>query len=639
MRGTPARVIGPTLRLTAKSPWANVAFAAILAAASWPFPRIPIIGSLDESWQAALHLAIQRGVPFGSELVFSYGPLGFLTVPWPWYGPTTVPAFAVAAALQFGLCLVVVLGARRALPGWLAVVVAYLAARTFSDFEPSEALLSLTIGICAVLLLRERALSPRTVTALLVVGGVVAGAATLGKFTAGTFVGVIIAITATGLARPWWRGPVTVVLIAAATALTLWLATGQALADIPAYIANAFQIVRGYSEAMGVDRSPGAYWFVLLYLVGVALVTTIAAIHAMGGPRERILTLVLVGAVAAFALFKIAAVRWGLGYAFGALVVTLFAVSTARVRRPLFVAAFVVVLLSQLAALGRPPLNSLAPISSLRSAWSEAATVLLPWRWTKAQEANEARLRRVAAIEPEAIEKMRGATIHVDPFMTDVIAAWPELRWQPLPVFQSYSAYTTALDELNAEALRGDRAPEMILRQVRRVGSAPIDGPPTIDGRSGWFDAPAAMLETFCRYDEVAATPAWEVLARTTRHCGSPEPLSTIDAHTGDTISIPTESRADRFVIVRIDGLASVGDSIVTAAFKAPEWYITVDGRRYRLVIGTATDGLLLGVPASIARSPGFEFGPPRQTLSVERRDGRSLPLQFEFQSVALLTQ
>ena len=35
----------------------------------------------DESWIAALHLAADRGLDFGTDIVFTYGPLGFLTVP------------------------------------------------------------------------------------------------------------------------------------------------------------------------------------------------------------------------------------------------------------------------------------------------------------------------------------------------------------------------------------------------------------------------------------------------------------------------------------------------------------------------------------------------------------------------------
>ena len=45
----------------------------------------------------------------------------------------------------------------------------------------------------------------------------------------------------------------------------------------------------------------------------------------------------------------------------------------------------------------------------------------------------------------------------------------------------------------------------------------------------------AATLETFCRYEQIAATDTWQVLARTNRSCGPPEPLATVSARAGDT--------------------------------------------------------------------------------------------------------
>ena len=183
------------------------------------------------------------------------------------------------------------------------------------------------------------------------------------------------------------------------------------------------------------------------------------------------------------------------------------------------------------------------------------------------------------------------------------------MRWSPLPVFQSYSAYTTALDELNAERLRSAAAPTRILRE--RFDD--VDGTPyAVDRRFVWFESPAAMLETFCRYDELAANDRWQVLGRTTRSCGAPEVISTDVGAGGRVRRRPRRDAARRFVIVRITGFPDgILDKLRTLAFRADEWYVEMPDRgRFRLVPGTADDGLILAVPPGSAPIRGSRSVP-----------------------------
>ena len=628
-------------RAFSSGPWLNLATAGVLAAASWPFPREPIAGPLDESWQAALYLAIQHGVHFGSDFSWSYGPLGFATIPWPWYGPLTFVAFVVAGLIHVGLCFVAIAGARRVLPLWAALLAAYLAARGFTAFEPSEGLLALTLAACLALLLRDEPISRRWIVALLVAGGVLAGTAALGKLTTGAFVGLLLVATAAAFTIPLWRGPAIVAGIAGATGVILWILLGQRLGDLPSFLVNALEVVRGYSEAMGVDRTPSLHWYLPAYLVGVASVAWIGATRFAGSPshglRGRRSALVVVALLAGIAFWKVGAVRWGVAYAFAALLVAHLALASQGLPRPTFLLGFAVVFLPLLSALG-PPLASMSPIESLRSLRAEASVALVPGRWSEAEQRNRRRLAEEFAVEPEILAALEGHAVHADPWHAGVFAGWPDLDWRPAPVPQSYAAYTSHLDRLNATFLAGAEAPDRILRAARRDGLPVEAGPLTIDGRSGWFDAPAAMVQTFCRYDEVAATARWEVLALTDRRCGPPEPISTVTLAAGSPVAIPAETRPDRLVIVRITGLASPVDALLTTAFKAPEWYVTANGvHRFRLVPGTAGDGLLVAVPASISRSPGFEFGPPWSTISVARGDEAPRTLTYEFLSVPLV--
>ena len=217
---------------------------------------------------------------------------------------------------------------------------------------------------------------------------------------------------------------------------------------------------------------------------------------------------------------------------------------------------------------------------------------------------------------------------------------------------QSYAAYTPALDRLNADRLASADAPERILRQVRFILDPPdwltrqrghplLPGesiPVTVDGRYRWFEAPAAMLVTFCRYRELSSIGAWQVLGLSGETCGNAEPLETVQAKEGETVPVPVETRPGRFVIVRVHGLEpSLRDRVLTALWKAHEWYATIAGVRYRLVPPTVSDGLLLAVPPEADGTGSFAFGAPIDSISIKSRPGGHRMLTYEFESVPLI--
>jgi hypothetical protein len=622
-------------------PWWSGAAVVALAVLSWPSAAGAARTGLDPSWEAGLHLALRTGQDFGSDLVFSYGPLGFLAWAWPWYGAENVLSFGFIALTHLLICAVVFIGARRVLPVWQALVYAYVAMRALTVLEPYEALF---VGVIAIAL---STFLGRTLgrAAWIAVGlGVVTGIALLGKLNVGLFVAAISVVVIVLEARPRWRVLGAFAAAGAITFLGLWVATGQRLGDLITYATGSFEIIRGYSEAMGVDRTQTDDWVMLAYFVTILLVARLALGNVRGRPIPHRIGIVIVAALAAFAFFKTGFVRGGYGYALSAVLVAVFVMADSRTPRTVFMAVFAAAFLSLVGAVGRNPVDLVNPVPAVRALAREAAVVLRPWTWPTAEGRTQDQLQAQYRLEPDILTALTGETVHVDPWETAVLAAYPDLRWRPVPVFQSYSAYTSRLDELNAAALRSDDAPGRILREGEvALNDTSRRVPVTIDGRYHWFDAPAAMLETFCRYDEVAATKRWEVLAPAARRCGTPEPLASVTAKPGQAVPVPRDPRPDRIVIVRVHGIDdSLLDRVLTTLYKSSEWYVTLGGAgKYRLVPGTAQDGLLMAVPASIHRSPGFDFGPPIASISIAQRDRfpAAGPLTYEFLSVPLVRQ
>jgi hypothetical protein len=307
------------------------------------------------------------------------------------------------------------------------------------------------------------------------------------------------------------------------------------------------------------------------------------------------MALALLCLILGFAMWKTATVRPGPAYVFATFLIVV-AVLGAQLRdRRLWLMSLLAVGVAVAASSRLVPLSVLDGVGSARSFVSQTATALVPSRAQAATERNRATLRARYALDPTTLGELVGRRIHIDPYDTSVAFAYPEMRWAPLPVFQSYAAYTPALDEMNAARLASGDAPDRILRRVtfdrdpsdfltRQRGHPLRPGesiPTAVDGRFRWFEQPAATLEMFCRYREISAIGEWQVLDRTEASCGPGEPLATMKAREGVAVQVPVEPRPDRFVTVRVRGLEpSPLGRLRAFLFKPQDWLVTIAGVR-----------------------------------------------------------
>ena len=623
-----------------------VAALGILVLA-WPIAAGPARGTLESSWQVALHLAAASGLGYGVDFVWTYGPLGFLGYPVPYVASTSSWALVASIAVYGALIAAVLVATRRLLPGWGAVVLTLLAARTLVVLPIFEAFQALVAILCVEALAGRIALST---TAMAAIAGIAVGAAALGKINVAVFVALMTASVVLSMERRPWRSAAVYLAAAVATGIGLWLATGQPLAGIPAEIGATWQIIAGYNEAMGGDVLSSRAWIHLAF-AGVALLVAWAGwMTSRGWPRGRRVGLAAVGLALGFAMWKTMIVREHVQYVFATGLLVLLALG-AGLPRSAWLASALAVGIAVAASAPITPRGYTDLVGSARAFAGEVADALVPGRSRAARDRTRVQLQSAYAIEPEVLAAIGSASVHIDPYFTSVAAAYPDLRWSPLPVFQSYSAWTPQLDGMDAQRLASDGAPDRILRSFRAAPESDllrhwIDRPfrpgevfpATLDGRFRWFEAPETTLETFCRYRQVVATETWQVLTRTGSSCEAPEPLGTVEGRAGDPVQVPVDSRPNRFVILRIRGLApSLPGAISAALTKAPDWYVSLDGTRYRLVPATAPDGLLMAVPSAADGSGRFAFGPSIRSLTVTQGDSGTdsqASLTFDFESV-----
>ena len=591
----------------------------VLAVLSWPFGSIAPAPGLDPSWVAGLYMAAERGMDAGTQIVFTYGPLGFLGLPnlfeiWP--GRI---AFVWSALVQIAFCTGLLWASRRAfgLLGGLAIT-------GFAAVNPSgDAILIAAAVLGAAALFGEW--SPRARLALAIGGGAISGMQLLGSLRAGPAlvamtIAVLIGLPDRRRTFPAFAGAVALAFI------VFWFATGQPLGGLDDYAVNTIEVVGGYSASM-VFIEPGRWWDVPGFIVGIATIAVLCVAAGWKLDNLRRVALGLMIAAVTFLMFKHAVVRTSPGSS-GLFLGTLLGIGLVLVpyvRRWLATAAVVVLVL--LTYVGNQDILEIRLDLEQHADdfVTQLATVAIPGRAEDEQQRGREAMQVAYALTPREIALLRTGTVHVAPYEAGVVWAY-DLDWDPLPVFQQYSAFTEGLDELNAGKLEDDHgAPELILWENTTVfDPATINYPGAIDARWPAFESPDQMVEMTCRYRVEIWREEWAVLRRAADRCGRERPLETVVTKSSETVPLPP-TRPDEALIVRVDGLAIAGlERLRTLLFRATNRHVLFSDTLWNVVGDTASDRLLLRVP-SLGRLPRQVR--PRQRLADGRlRAGRRFP-------------
>ena len=604
-----------------------VIVGALIAVVAWPSPPAEITG-LDPSWRAALHLAAADRIAWGPNLVFTYGPLGFLTVPWPIYGLTSVLAILFSGAVFTSLAMTSLAILRRSLPLPLAALAAYLLVRVVAiALPPAE-----QAAVLAVVLSVEALRRGKADRRVIVLAGVAAGIAPLIKLSLAITLIAAVAIVVLALAPRRPRTWLAFVGIAVASFLVGWLGTGQAIENVIPYIRGSIEMVAGYNEAMTRPLIQAKLWELPALGVGWAIVAVGAWLVARGLPRPRQFGLAGLVLIVLFLQWKLALrpfPTYVAATAAGALIPFLGAFR----RREMGLAVALVLVLNLGVTETRADVF-LAPRQSARTAIGQLYAAVRLDQIDARVAATRLAIRSELAIPTAVVDALAGQTVHVEPFEADVAAAYPDVVWRPLPVFQSYNAYTATLDQMNATMLASDRAPARILREFY------VDPGMTIHGRFRWFESPATNVEMLCRYRETLATEHWEVLSQGPDRCGPPVPLGTVEAHVGQAVAVPP-APADSMVVVSVTGIGGTpGDRLRTLFLRAQDWFARLDDRKpYRLVTDTARNGLILAVPAWADYTGPFGYGPAVARITIGRNTAMSAAgqvLTYEFLAIPM---
>lgn len=604
----------------------GVQLAAWLIAFGDPAPN------LDPSAFAGLYMAIHEGVHFGNDIVFSYGPLGFLSSPTGWYTGLQTLSFIWLVTLTFALTCGLIWTLRRTFGAIAASFIAFL---VMALLGPD---LNLAFALAAVLIFAAlRADPPRAALPALVFGGsFLAAMEMLIKISIGPALLVVfpIALVGAGASR---RLIALFFGLFAAELLLLWLLAGQSLGDLPAYFSHGREIISGYSESVGL-RDDGDGLQTAALILAALTVPALGIGAAMGDYRDRAARWagIAVALVGAFGMFKQASVllerhHIAEGLATSAVIWLAIPWRPTPVMRAAAATGLVVMAGMATAYFYRDDTEALTArlevTSNVERAFTQLGDLLQPGEREQRSENVKALMAVGYGLDAEMLAQLREGSVTVEPW--EIAAAWAyDLDWNPLPVMQNYAAYTSGLDEINSDRVASAAGPERIMRLN------PIAILPGFEHRGyanrwqGW-DPPGQTLAILCNFETLSTSEIWQILGRVPDRCGEPELLESVDSAYGEIVDVP-EPGPGQVVFARIDGagvggLESIRNLLWRAAFR---YAVFDDGRRWRLVPATASDGLLLRGPPELTGKGEFAQAPQTTTLELTGREG---DLRYDF--------
>jgi glycosyltransferase involved in cell wall biosynthesis len=548
----------------------------LLTQVSWR-PALPLV-SLDFCWNLVLHQSFEVGRKFGEEIIFTYGPYGFVSGPLLYSVPSLYyPAtFPWVLGIQSFFCGALILGWRRFtglyVPrAWQAAAV--LIAVLFCLVE-----IPLVLGLLLFLFHgEERENFPSWVLVLLAVALALASLIKFTYFLLSVWIFALITLEEIFRRRRIPRLPLLFLL----SLLGFWVTAGQEVGGLIPYIWNSLRISAGYTEGMVLSWEAG-HPLPLPFLITAG--TLITALAVTGWRRDRfwgLMPAVFLSGVN-FLIFKAAYVRhdwlhemitW---LAAPALALLYSPVLWVRLREKKLKALLLGILL--LACTGPGQWNYFyQKLQTLPSQASAARSALsgrsnLPAVYARRQ-------RQIAASFP--FPRAEG-TVDLYPYEQGFVIAQP-WKYSPRPVIQSYSAYTPALAEINARHLQSPKAPQTIFFRVH-----PLDNRyPSLDDGLSWpellvrYDL-CETLGPYIRLQRAIPPRSWQLVS-----------LAEITGRLGQEIEIPEIGGGA--IWAEVDIQPTLRQRVVSFFYKAPLPGITVNGKfPFRLLPSLARSGFLL---------------------------------------------
>ncbi len=609
---------------------------AYLVFITFPGFYIPIGIGLDKSWQYAINYLPNSPYLYGMDVVFTYGPLGFLLIPQNIGNNLAFSmVFQVLMQVLFALTLLYFLYRSRHKLQVVLFVILYLVIGITVSWLMGEYSLLLTLGLLLCISFDNNRVFKYGSASI---GGALAGLLLFTKFNTGVSAlailavwGIVVAITRRGKG---WK-----MLLAGGgtylfTVTVIALAAMQSPAAIVQWLAYSLEIAGAYGGAMSLEGSN-----ISLFLGVLCLAVYAALVLILWRQKAKSLYAALIFALPAFLVFKHAFCRQDIWHELSffmlpAIACVLLLSSVSKKELITCLAGFIITYSLAVAIIhpdvSRLPVNRLPsnqlPVnqlivktldltgqgknwSSIRSELRDSLNMQIDsnkdFLLGKAAWANINCMFNFSDLRRRMDEQGR-ANLAADQLPSDMVKIiksgggvmgvipWEicycpanGLDWKPMFTLQSYDTFTSSLDLRDSANYAGENATAFLIVDFGNI-----------DYRNILLDAPASWYQIISNYNLAYQDGAGCLLLKkkagysvdTRRSAGS------TSAAANTWIDIP---QTNNLLFARVDMKLSPAGSLAKTFFRVPPVYIDLlytSGTpiSYRITPDTARNGLLI---------------------------------------------
>lgn len=548
--------------------------------------------NLDQSYQAVLEYARTHNLQFGKDIIFTFGPLGFLNTE---VSQGFLPVQRILFALIWsGFVAWSATGLARQISGPMKFVflVWFLIYSNIGGLG-QHAFLVMAYG-CMILMedLKERKSASAS---FLIVFALLA----LVKFT--FFMAATVGVILCALVHIGKRNIKSSFVIVASYMMVIfgiWLASGQQLENFWPWLKGSFEIVNGYPDAMTIF--PKISVLAICAVAGTMFIASLWVIKRSARLTYSSVGLLFVITAYVFLSWKGGFVRADghvIGYIFFLPLVFSFLLNETfqktmltRSRHYLATIFMGVVLLCNWAADFQEPgimLSSLVgwPRSMIGNSRLVMNSVTGGWKNCFEALRESPKMRRVPEL-PNTRALVGNAPVDVFNF-----AQWAalanNLNYRPRPIVQGYAAYTPYLQDLNLAFYRSERRPQYLLYKME-----------TIDGRFPALDDATILPYIFGNYKPVAKEGEYLVL-QASRDISRDAGLSLVHEQT-IAFGAPLDMSAynNSLLILQVEVKSTLLGRLVKFLFQSPVLALNVkmngETSSYRFIPAMAERGFVV---------------------------------------------
>ncbi len=553
---------------------------------------------LDDGWCFALNLLAHSGQTFGKDVVFTYGPLGYLLEPRNWLHNMIDSRllFVSIMAIWTATLAAYLISSERKLQFFLFVLCFAVAYSLHISADYHLLIIILLLSFLPLKLKRPEMLSGCT-------AGTLAALLILMKFNLG-----LSALVSVLLAAACWRlefaAQATRSILATAASVTLTFSLlcaiyFQSAANVLSWIRGSMELASGYSTTMGIVDQNSSLTAALSLIVAFAAATLFLLFN-----KSQAGYLFLIALPGILLSYKHSFVRQdahqAILFTFLAGVLAAIGLACRNLKNSVLTYLSVpVVLLVGIKAISMTGETSNSLFSSLDTSTGQRklSRLIHPDELKAALDIETREDSSECKLPESMLARIHQAGNPPVGTLPNCIGYCPvnDLQWSPLPVLQLYSAYTPYLDQLCAEHFQSNEAPRFVIFGSNRYLDLDLG---EIDHRHPLLESPLTTQSLLKNYAVVESRPPEKLILlekRSTPLHAAYSDLKTTQHKLDEWLPIP-ESDGPLLACMKLAPTAK--GLLLPPLYQLPEIDLEIafpDGhRRWRMAPANLKSGLLI---------------------------------------------